>query len=231
MSQSPVRKAAPDHLDRRHLLRSLGAGLAALAVPGALAAVAADPSDVPGPEPPCGPTSLPSHLAILDPCYPNALIPHAYRLGMLATQGKKDSPMAALDNLLKKNKAAFQKTAFVKNLTKRVKSAGPPKTIEEMFSLLAVGWLTPALCELNGKCEDFGCADDCRLRGHPGGGCLPLGIPEEPCTCLCIPSVLEFSLIALVLLLLMMTPGPDEIPAILAAVSRLIIRRVPVPIP
>ena len=225
MSQSSsVRKAAPDHLDRRHLLRSLGAGLAALAVPGSLAAA----GEASGPTDPCNPTGLPYHLSVLDPAYPNALVPHARKLAVLATQGKKERVMGAIDDLVKKNKAFFQKTDFVKNLSKLVKSGKTPKTIQEMLSLLAVGWVTPELCEPeNGSCKDFGCADDCRLRGHSGGGCLPLGLPEEPCSCLCIPGVLEFSLIALILLLLMMTPGPDEIPAILAAVSRLIIRRAP----
>ena len=228
MSQSSIPQD-PGHLDRRHLLRYLGAGMAALAAPGALAA-AVDLGS------PCEPTGLPSHLAILDPRYSNALVPYAYKATLSGTGGKANRVLGAIDDLVKKNKAFFQKSPIVKELSKRVKSGKTPKTVQEMLGLFETSWTGPDVCITGpaGKCIDTGCDDACWAGGkYPGGACYPTptAIFDEECTCFCNPGLLELSLLALLILLLLATPGPDEIPALLAAVSRLIIRRAPVLVP
>lgn len=213
------------NLDRRNLLGVLGASMAMMAVPKAVAA--GEITD------PCNPLHLPYHLSVLDPAYPDALVPHGHKLALIATQGKKDRVVAAIDDLVKKNKAFFQKTQFVKKLAPLVKSNKPPKTVQEMFALFEIGWVVPELCEpVKNVCKDFGCDDECWLKHNsPGGACLPVGfLGGNPCECVCFPGVFEFALMALIILLLLATPAPDEIPAILAAISRLIIRRAPVPV-
>lgn len=218
----------PDGVDRRYLLRYLGAGMAALAVPGALAAVDVKPLSGTAEPTPCNPLGLPYHLSVLDPKYPHALVPHAHRLASIATQGKVGRINAAIDDLVKKNKAFFQKSPIVKELSKRVKSGKTPKTVQEMLSVFEAGWMVPDLCEpVAGVCEDFGCDDACwTQRNSPGGTCVPLPfVAGNPCECVCNPGILEFTLMALILLLLLVTPGPDEIPGILGVISRLIIRR------
>lgn len=234
MSQSFVRKEAPDHLDRRHLLRYLGASMAALAVPGSLAAVAG-PAGVPGPDP-CGPPSgLPYHLSILDLRYPDAVVPNAHQIALLSTTGKPRNLFKPIDQLITKNRALFKKSVVVKKLAERVRNGNPPKTAQEMLLLFRSAWSLPSLCIAgpDGGCIDTGCDTECIVRGAPGGECfsIPFDVLEEDCSCACSPPWYEFALLALILLLLFATPGPDEIPAILAAISRLIIRRAPVPVP
>ena len=225
----------PDGVDRRYLLRYLGAGMAALAVPGALAAVDVKPLSAAAEPTPCNPLGLPYHLSILDPKYPHALVPHAHKLALLGTSGKTNRIVGAIDDLVKKNKAFFQKSPIVKELSKRVKSGKTPKTVQEMFSLFETSWTGPSVCIVGPEhCIDTGCDDACWAGGkYPGGQCYPApaGIFEEECICACNPGFLEFTLLALLILLLLATPGPDEIPVLLAAVSRLIIRRAPVPVP
>lgn len=206
------------NLDRRHVLGFLGASMAALAAPGALTAG----------EDPCNPTSLPSHLSVLVPQYPDALVPHAHRLAVVATHGKKDRLLKPIDDLVKKNKAFFQKTDFVKNLSQAVKSGHTPKNVVEMFSMFQKGWLppTPALCEpVAGKCKDFGCNDRCRKDAkYSGGECVGL-FTDEPCSCVCNPGAPEFSLMGLIVMALFATPVPEQIPGVLTAISQTILKQ------
>ena len=235
-SQPPAGAGDANSLDRRHLLRFLGAGMAALAAPGALAAAVADPLAAPGSAPCASTFVLPSHLMILDCRYPDALIPHLHRLALIGTHGKNGPLIGAIDNVLKKNKKALQKSGFVKGVAERMERGNPPKTIQEMFSLFENAWIAPEICLKVGRsCVDKGCSNACYNLDYPGGVCLNLGtiadFPGGPCHCVCYPGLLEFTLAALIALLLVLTPGPDEIPAILAYISRLIVRRVPIPIP
>jgi hypothetical protein len=209
--------AALHNLDRRHLLGFLGAGMAVMAAPKALAAG----------EDPCNPTSLPSHLSFLVPQYPDALIPHAHRLAVTATHGKKDRLLKPIDDLVKKNKAFFQKADFVKNLSQVVKMGKAPKSVLEMLSLFDAGWTPPSakLCEpVAGKCKDFGCSNNCKQGGkYTGGECVGL-FTDEPCSCVCNPGAPEFSLMGLIVLALFATPAPDQIPGTLANITQTILR-------
>ena len=220
MSQALISKDEANNLDRRHLLRFLGAGMAAMAVPTALAAAAGETD-------PCNPTSLPSHLSVLEPSYANALVPHAHRLAVVATHGKKDRLLAPIDDLVKKNKAFFQKTDFVKNLSQVVKLGKTPKSVVEMLSLFEAGYTPPGgLCQpAAGKCKDSGCNDRCRQGGkYSGGECLGL-FTDEPCSCVCNPALPDFSLMSLIVFTLFATPAPEMIPGILSAISQTILRR------
>lgn len=207
----------PHPLDRRHLLRFLGAGMAA-----ALAA----PSVLSAGEDPCNPGSLPSHLSVLESTYVNALVPHAHRLAVVATHGKKDRLLKPIDDLVKKNKEFFKKADFVKNLSQVVKLGKTPKTVVEMLSLFEAGWTPPALCDsVGGKCKDFGCNDRCKQGGkYTGGECVGL-FADEPCSCVCNPGPHEFSLMGLIVLALLATPVPEQISGMLATISQTILRQ------
>ena len=208
----PPQPLSTSDLDRRHLLGFLGAGMAALAAPGAAAAA----------DDPCNPTSLPSHLASLVPG-PNALVPHAHRLAVVATHGKKDRLLGPIDDLVKKNKAFCQKAVPVQILSQLVKNGKTPKTVVEMLSLFEVGWTpaAPSLCQpVSGTCKNTGCSGSCKQ----GGECVGL-FTDEPCSCVCNPSPVEFSLVSLIILALLATPVPEDIPGILGAISQTILRR------
>jgi hypothetical protein len=78
---------------------------------------------------------------------------------------------------------------------------------------------------LGQSCISTGCDEipgDCWLVPEP-----LRGITENVCECIREVSWWEVGLIALLLLLLIATPGPDEIPAMAAAASRLIVRVAP----
>ena len=205
-------------LDRRRLLGFLGAGVAALAAPSALATAGEDP---------CNPTSLPSHLASLSPG-PNALIPHAHRLAVTAAHGKNTRMLGAIDDLVKKNKAFFQKAVPVQILSQLVKSGKTPKTVVEMLSLFEAGWTpsAPSLCApAGGTCKNTGCSDSCKRGGKSSGGeCVGL-FTDEPCSCVCDPAPAELSLVSLIVMALLATPTPEGIPGILTAISQTILRR------
>lgn len=217
MSPQPL---STSDLDRRHLLGFLGAGIAGMAALAAPGAAAGDD--------PCNPTSLPSHLSVLSPGFPNALIPHAHRLAVVATHGKKERMLGAIDDLVKKNKAFFQKAGSVQLLSHLAKSGKTPKSVVEMLSLFEAGWtpVAPNLCApVSGTCKNTGCNDKCKQGGkYSGGECAGL-FTDEACTCVCNTAPAELSLVALIVMALLATPAPEEIPGILDAISQTILRR------
>ncbi|HYH45084.1 MAG TPA: hypothetical protein VEG34_05315 [Thermoanaerobaculia bacterium] len=193
--------------------------MAALAAPSTLATAGEDP---------CNPTSLPSHLSVLSLGFPNALVPHAHRLAVTAAHGKNTRMLGAIDDLVKKNKAFFQKANSVQILSQVVKIGKTPKTIVEMLSLFEAGWTpaAPSLCQpVSGTCKNTGCNDRCKQGGkYSGGECVGL-FTDEPCSCVCNSAPAELALVALIVMALLATPGPEDIPGILGAISQTILRR------
>jgi hypothetical protein len=226
----PDRAPAPS-VDRRSLLSGLGA-LTLLAAPASvLRAVETVPAE---PLPACTPPSeMPAHLTSLCASDPNSFAVHAWGAAEAYGAGGTSGLLDRLEEFVTAHKTELSTSQFVLDLAALERNRNLPRTIEGLTQVMINSTLCSAgdsgsLCiegPLGESCISTGCDDipgDCwlvpeLLRGHV----------EEPCECVRTPKWYEVVLIALLLLLLIATPGPDEIPAMIAAASRLIVRVAP----
>jgi hypothetical protein len=226
----PDRAPAPS-VDRRSLLSGLGA-LTLLAAPASvLRAVEPAPTQ---PLPVCSPPSgMPAHLASLCASDPNSFAVHAWGAAEASGAGGTAGLLDRLEEFLTAHKRELSTSPFVLNMAALERSGNVPTTIEGLTqvmvnsTLCSAGDVGGALCiegPLGESCISTGCDEipgDCWLTPKP------LRDFVEPCECVREVSWWEVALMALLLLLLIATPGPDEIPAMVAAASRLIVRVAP----
>ncbi|HYO13342.1 MAG TPA: hypothetical protein VE685_09135 [Thermoanaerobaculia bacterium] len=224
--QTPARS-----VDRRSLLSGLSA-LTLLAAPASV--LRALETEVPTqPLPACTPPSgMPAHLKSLCASDPNSFAVNAWGTAEAYGAGGTNGLLDRLEEFLAAHKAELSTSPFVLNLAALERAGNLPRTIEGLTQVMVNSTLCSAgdfgsLCiegPLGQSCIDTGCEDipgDCWLTPEP--------LREFIETCECVRRVRwwEVALIALLLLLLIATPGPDEIPAMIAAASRLIVRVAP----
>lgn len=227
--EQPDRTPAPS-VDRRSLLSGLGA-LTLLAAPASvLRAVEPIPTQ---PVPACTPPSgMPAHLTSLCASDPNSFAVNAWGTAEAYGAGGTAGLLDRLEEFLAAHKAELSTSPFVLAMAQREKDGTVPTTIEGLTQVMVNSTLCNAgdfgsLCiegPLGESCISTGCDEipgDCWLTPKP------LRDFVEPCECVREVSWYEVALIALLLLLLIATPGPDEIPAMVAAASRLIVRVAP----
>lgn len=160
-----------------------------------------------------------------------------------------DVMMGEFQKLLVANKASLQTSAVVVAINQAYNSGSMPTTIAGL-SALAINALNPqsgsgggvaaqssgiaggkatvgSLC-IEGpesSCIDTGCSDIPGYCWSVPGIFQELGM--EPCECIGKPKWYEVALLVLILALLILAPGPDEVPATMAAIGRLIVRTAP----
>lgn len=239
-------------VDRRSFLTQLGLGTAMLLGPAAALRAqfnTATPRLV-------GSGGLPAHLTSQDPNDPNAVVPHSYSIASVYSRGDVNEMLDHLETFIDQNLTLLRQSDIPRLFAEREAAGQTPTTVVEMMQVfyegLSSGLSDPnqgfsteevsqasaldsfgSLCiEGPESCIDVGCDDYCSARGR-SGTCFPVpeiaqeGLGLEPCECVCNPKWYEVALLALVVLLLIATPGPDELAAIAAAASRLIVRAAP----
>lgn len=179
---------------------------------------------------------LPSHLTSLDFADADAFVPWSWGAGQAFSGGVVDNTLADLDAFITANLSLLRTSRIPRVFAQRERAGNLPQTIRDLVDAFIEGLRVQpqaavssagSLCiEGPDGCIDTGCED-------LGGYCwdVPAALVEflglEPCECVYKPKWYEVALLALVLLLLIATPGPDELAAIAAAASRLIIRAAP----
>lgn len=239
-------------VDRRDMLLKFGLGMGAL-LAGAGPALAqsreslstVNPAPAPQPVPLCTTSTsngLPSHLTNTDPWDPDAFPTNAWNL--LRAMGNEcvDDLVNSLGAFLTANKTLLETSHIVYLYNEADKYDTLPTTIAGTVALflkgldgsvteiaVAAGVQEGSLCiEGPEDCIDVGCGDI-------PGWCwsVPALIQElgvDPCSCVRKPKWYEVALAVLILGILILTPGPDEIAGIMATIGRLIVTRVPVPV-
>ncbi len=241
-------------IDRRQLLGQGGFGLAALAAGfyGLTAAaqgksgqrlIQPNPSGpfTPAiPVPKCkiaGATSMPSHLTNSDPYDPNAFGPSAWALASGLTNNCLDPLIDSLEDFIDENKDEMADSQLVSLFYEADQNGALPTTIAEFVALFLKGLMPSfgarlptqegSLC-IEGpedSCIDVGCSSIPGTCWSVPALIQELGV--EPCECVRHPKWWEIALAASILLILVLTPGPDEIPATMAIIGRLIVRAAP----
>lgn len=171
---------------------------------------------------------------------PNGLVHLTTQYAHLAAAGDPDRLLGALEGFVLANREILSTSAVVLTLAERARANQLPTTIQDMYGVFQANWSPQGdgfdggnICiEGPANCIDTGCDAKCSAQGWSGGDCWDVpGILEdaglEPCECVCSPPWYEIVLLALIALILFATPGPDEIPATIAAISRYIVRAAP----
>lgn len=235
-TQASLAQGAPERepgsiLDRRSLLSGLGALTLLTAPAGVLRAIEVAPAE---PLPACTPPSgMPAHLKSLCASDPNSFAVHAWNTAKAYGAGETAGLLDRLAEFVAAHRVDLSTSPFVLDMAQRERNGTVPTTIAGLTQVMinstlcsaeAGGW--GALCiEGPESCISTGCDEipgDCWA--------VPALLQElglEPCECVRRPKWYELALAALILLLLIATPGPDEIPAIIAAISRVVVRAAP----
>lgn len=236
-TQASLAQGAPERepasiLDRRSLLSGLGVMTTLLTAPSVLRAVEVIRTEpvVPGCTPPSG---MPAHLTSLCASDPNSFPVHSWNTAKAYGAGETGGLLDRLAEFVAAHMADLSTSPFVLDMAQRERNGTVPTTIAGLTQVMINSTLcsaeaggSGALCiEGPESCISTGCDEI-------PGDCWPvpaliqeLGL--EPCECVRRPKWYELALAALILLLLIATPGPDEIPAIIAAISRVVVRAAP----
>ncbi|MEM8962484.1 MAG: hypothetical protein AAGD38_13455 [Acidobacteriota bacterium] len=181
---------------------------------------------------------IPAHLKSFDPSDPNAFIPYTYSAASAFRNGFAERGEKIFEEFIETHLRELRTSGIPRHFAKLDAAGALPTTIRdamvaciEGMQVTGANGTAPAAAEgslcIEGpeNCIDTGC-------DALNGDCwdVPEIIQEtgvDPCVCVAEPRWYEWALLALLALILLATPGPDEVPAMLYALSRLIIRAAP----